>query len=150
MFDHRELETHLAHLSNSHVIRTLLLTEIHGIKHGSSRPQRTMRGLWYHMIIKPALSRAGLLNKKTSTERGGKGKAVDWAQILSRVLGDLVDDGLTSYEQMNIIDGSRQRSTAGDIIKYIANVQIVGGHFPWVILFIEKDTVWPTVVPTSF
>jgi hypothetical protein len=95
-----------------------------------------MRGMWYD-YIKPVLSRAGLLNQKT---RGGKDVA--WDDKLSIYLVELVREGATSYEEMRIVDGSRQRRPAKAVVQTIADVDLVGGHYPWLILFSEKDTIW--------
>jgi len=131
-----DLVRELAGLADSEIVRSLLMAEIDAIRAGDDRETRTMRNLWYS-LIKPALSRAGLLNKTT---RGGR--PVDWARYLSRYLAELVRAGATTYEELRIVDGSRQRTTARTVTKSIADVALVGAHFPWVILFTEKDTIW--------
>ena len=127
-------------LADSEVMRSLLLAEVEAIRAGAEREDRTMRGLWYS-LVKPALERLGLLNELTS-----RGKPKDWDGNLSRYLGELVRVGATTYEELHIIDGSRQRTTATRIPKRVIEpVTLVGAHFPWVILFTEKDTIWPVV-----
>ena len=37
---------------------------------------------------------------------------------------------------------SRQRRPAADVARTMASVRLVGGHYPWLILFTEKDTIW--------
>jgi len=118
------------------VMRAILLAEVEAIRSGKEQESRTMRNLWYD-AVKPVLSRAGILNKKT---RGGKD--VGWDAKLSDYLAELVREGKTTYEELRIIDGSRQRQVSVAITKTVTDVQLVGAHFPWVILFSEKDTIW--------
>jgi hypothetical protein len=126
----------LGSMANSKVMRTLLMAEVQAIRGGAERERRTMRNMWYD-YIKPVLSRSGLLDKDT---RNGNG--VDWPALLSRYLGEMVRDGATSYEELSIVDGSRQRQVATAITHTVADVQLVGAHYPWLILFTEKDTIW--------
>ena len=135
----QELRGHLAHIPNSQVVRSLLIAEVEAIRAGADREMRTLRGLWYS-LVKPALSRAGILDKLTK-----KGKPTNWAADLSRYLGELVRIGETTYEELRIIDGSRSRQTATTVAQTIIDVDLVGAHFPWVILFTEKDTIWGAV-----
>jgi hypothetical protein len=134
-----ELRAALAGRADSEVMRCLLVAERNAIRAGAERETRTMRGLWYS-LIKPTLSRAGLLGKRT---KGGKD--VPWDDKLSIYLAELVRMGQTTYEEMCIVDGSRQRQPAVAMAKTVSDVQLVGAHFPWVILFVEKDTIWPQV-----
>lgn len=136
-----ELVAELSGKPDSVVMRSLLFAEIEAVRAGAEREERTMRNLWYD-IVKPALSRAGLLNLKTA---GGKGDPIPWDRKLSVYLAELVRGGETSYEELQIIDGSRQRQAAVAIMSTVAEVQLVGPHFPWVILFTEKDTIWRQV-----
>jgi len=121
---------------DSDLMRTLILTEAHAIRNGAERERRTMRNFWYDHV-KPVLSRAGRLGDKTSG-----GKDVDWPAKLSVYLTELVRAGETSYSELRIVDGSRQRRPAADIVRQVATVRLVGGHYPWVIIFTEKDTIW--------
>ena len=134
-----ELRTAFVGAKDAEIVRGLILAEVEAIRGGAKREHRTMRNLWY-TLVKPALSRAGVLNNKT---RGGK--PVAWAGKLSVYLSELVGMGLTSYEGLGIIDGSRQRQQAACITNPITDVEVVGPHFPWVILFTEKDTIWGEV-----
>lgn len=131
-----ELRLALAGLDDSVIMRSLLMAEIQAVRNGAERETRTMRNLWYS-LVKPALSRAGILNKTTSG-----GQPVPWAGKLSKYLAELVRMGATSYEELNIVDGSRQRQPAVVITQPVADVELVGAHFPWLILFTEKDTIW--------
>ena len=103
------------------------------------REVRTLRGLWYK-LIKPIVSRSGRLN-----ELGKNNKPVEWARYLSDYLNELVDAGITSYEELAIIDGSRERRPAAQVDAQLVDVTMIGGHYPWIILFTEKDTIWPIV-----
>ena len=138
-----QLRAALAEAKDSEVMRSLILAEVEAIRNGSAREHRTMRSLWY-TLVKPALSRAGLLNKTTAS-----GNPVDWAGKLSQYLAELVRMGLTSYEELHIIDGSRQRQLAVAMTRPVADVRLVGPHFPWVILFTEKDTIWGEVASVA-
>lgn len=131
-------------LGNNEVMRSILIAEIEAVRAGAPRESRTMRGLWYE-IVKPLLSRSGELYRPKSTD----GKPVDWARLLSEVLADLVGDRITSYEELKIIDGSRQRQAARPLSAQLLDVSMVGGHYPWVILFTEKDTIWPIIEDIS-
>lgn len=134
-----EVRAWLSGLPDSLVIRSILKAEIDAIRAGAEREARTLRGLWYD-TVKPLLSRAGILNSTTKN-----GKPIEWDANLSRYLAELVRMGITSYEEMLIVDGSRQRQTAQNFVTQFVDVQMVGDHFPWVILFTEKDTIWPVV-----
>ena len=134
-----ELSAALGDLADSEVMRSLIAAEITAVRDGAEREARTMRNLWYS-LVKPALSRAGLLNKKT---RGGRD--VPWDDKLSKYLAEMVRAGQTTYEELSIVDGSRQRQAAVSITSPVASVELVGPHFPWVILFTEKDTIWGVV-----
>jgi hypothetical protein len=134
-----ELQDALADAKDSVVMRSLILAEVEAMRAGAERERRTMRNLWYE-LVKPALSRAGILNKLT---RGGK--PVPWANKLSGYLAELVRAGETSYEELLIVDGSRQRRPARVVTQTVADVELVGAHFPWVILCTEKDTIWGEV-----
>ncbi len=134
-----ELSAALAGRPNSEVIRALLMAEVTAIRAGARREERTMRGLWYS-LVKPSLSRAGLLNKKTAGD-----KDTPWDDLLSKYLAELVRAGETSYNELAIVDGSRQRRPAGEVAAAVAHVELVGPHYPWVILFTEKDTIWPVL-----
>lgn len=127
-------------LGNAEVMRSILYAEIEAVRAGAPRETRTMRGLWYE-VVKPLLSRSGELYRPKSTD----GKPVEWARLLSEGLADLVGDSLTSYEELKILDGSRQRQAAQPLSAQLLDVSMVGGHYPWVILFTEKDTIWPII-----
>lgn len=86
-----ELQEALSGLADSQVMRTLITAEVEAIRNGAERETRTMRNLWYS-LVKPALSRAGLLN--TTTRNGGRvhnpicdNRAASWGTFS---LGDLV------------------------------------------------------------
>lgn len=135
----RDLRALLGGLKDSELMRSLIMAEVVQVRQGADRETRTMRSVWYDHI-KPVLSRLGVLNQKTRN-----GEAVDWPTKLSAYLAEIVRDGLTTYEELLIIDGSRQRQVAYEILVPVQNVPVVGAHFPWLILFTEKDTIWPVV-----
>lgn len=135
--EHRAL---LADLPDSQALRTLLMAEVQAIRAGTvEREARTMRGLWYD-VIKSPLSHAGILNKKTR-----HGHDVPWDKKLSDILAELVREGVTTYEELRVVDGSRQTQVAVTITHTVAAVSLVGAHYPWIILFTEKDTMWGEV-----
>jgi hypothetical protein len=135
----QELRYYLGDEPDRQVMRSLLIAELEAIRGGAKRETRTMRNLWYS-LIKPALSRAGILNKTT---RGGR--PVPWDRKLSVGIAELVRMSFTTYEELRIVDGSRLRQTATVVAHTVADVDLVGDHFPWVILFTEKDTMWGAV-----
>jgi len=135
----QEIKQLLSGLTYTEVIRSLILYEVNAIRAGEAREIRTLRGLWYK-LIKPIVSRSGRLN-----ELGANNKPVEWSRYLSDYLKELVDAGITSYQELAIIDGSRERRPAAQVDAQLIDVSMVGGHYPWVILFTEKDTIWPIV-----
>jgi len=135
-----ELQGALLGLKDSEVMRSLLMAEVQAVQDGAEREARTMRSLWYS-LVKPALSRLGILDARTNG-----GKPVAWDRLMSKYLAELVRAGLTSYEELSIIDGSRQRQRAARVTRSIIDpVTLVGAHYPWLILFTEKDAIWGEV-----
>lgn len=121
------------------IMRSLIFADVQSIRAGNDPGERTLRSLWYS-LVKPALSRMDILDKKTDG-----GNSVDWPGLLSDYAGDLVKDGVTTYQELRIIDGSRQRRPAATVTQTVAAVDLVGAHYPWVIIFTEKDTMWGVV-----
>ena len=136
-----ELRAQFGRADKADVLRSLILAERDAIRAGAVREDRTLRNFWYDHI-KPVLSRAGRL---AETTKGPKAQDVDWDGLLSKYLASLVRKGETSYAELRIVDGSRQRQPATAIAHTVADVRLVGAHYPWVILFTEKDTIWPEV-----
>lgn len=134
-----ELRAAFAGETNAGVMRALVLAEVQSIREGAQRDQRTLRGFWYD-YIKPILSRLGLLNTPTKN-----GKDIDWDGMLSKYLAQLVRDGQTTYNELAIVDGSRQRRVARSALYTVADVTLIGARYPWLILFTEKDTIWDAV-----
>lgn len=134
-----QIRAWLADIPDSEVMRSILMAEIQAIRGGAPREARTLRNVWYQ-IVKPVLSRAGILNKTT---KGGK--PIEWARKLSNYLAELVRAGATSYEELLIVDGSRQRQAAQVIDHQLIDVRMTGAHYPQIILFTEKDTMWNEV-----
>lgn len=124
------------HYKNTEVTRSIIMAEVEEIRSGNPRQQRTLRGFWY-ATVKPALSQAGLLNKKTSNDT-----PVDWASDLSTYIAELVRAGETSYPELNIVDNSRRRQRARALSAPVIEVDMVGAHYPYLILFTEKDTIY--------
>lgn len=125
--------------SNAGALRGLIMAEVRDIRGGSNRDERTLRGFWYD-YVKPLLSRLGLLHKLTSNN-----KPVDWDAKLSKYVAEQVRLGSTSYKELALVDGSRQKRVAKPADFGIAHVTLAGDHFPWVILFTEKDAAWGAV-----
>jgi hypothetical protein len=121
------------------IMRSLIFAEVQRIRTGNDPGARTLRSLWYS-LAKPTLSRMGILDKKTSG-----GNPVDWPKLLSDHTADLVRDGVTTYQELRIIDGSRQRRPAASVTQTVAAVDLVGAHYPWLIIFTEKNTIWNVV-----
>ncbi len=134
-----ELLAQMHGADDAKVVRSLLMREIERVRAGDQKVQRTMRNVWYQRI-KPVLTKLGVLNKQT---RGGGD--VDWPQKMSNYLGELVDAGVTSYGDLMIVDASRARRNPSDVRLMVANVTVVRAHYPNVILFTEKDTIYSLV-----
>lgn len=134
-----ELQAAFGGESNAGALRGLIMAEVCDIRNGSGRDERTLRGFWYD-YVKPLLSRLGLLHKLTSNN-----KPVDWDAKLSKYVAEQVRHGSTSYKELALVDGSRQRRVAQAVNVGIADVTLAGDHFPWVILFTEKDAAWGAV-----
>lgn len=135
------------------IVRSLLMWELSRVRSlqeaGEEIEPRTLRSLWY-TLIKPALDKLGALEKNYyNRERVRKakdiGKIPDWAGLLSKYLSQLVEKGVTSYEELGIIDGSRQRQPPRSQSLQVNSVAIVGVHYPNIVLFTEKDTIYSIV-----
>lgn len=136
-----ELLAEFGRADKADVLRSLILAERDAIRAGAVREDRTLRNFWYDHI-KPVLSRAGRLAEKTT---GPKAQDVDWDGLLSKYLAKLVRKGETSYWRSCALwtgrgKWNRQR-------RLLTRSQMCGSvaHYPWVILFTEKDTIWPVV-----
>lgn len=126
------------------IIRSLLVTELRRCER-EDVPIRTLRNVWYKQI-KPILSRIGYLDPaRYPLDAEGRPKIPDFPRKLSAIMASMVKEGICSYHDMSIIDGSRQRRPGKEVIAPLYNVSLVGVHRPEIILFTEKDTVWPIV-----
>jgi hypothetical protein len=135
------------------LMRSILMFEVTRVKAirktGESMEPRTLRSLWY-TLLKPALDRLGALEPGYFTPDRVKslkdvGKVPDWDGLASKYLAELVEAGITSYDELGIIDGSRQRREPRGQTLPVNNVAIVGVHHPNLLLFTEKDTIYSIV-----
>ena len=146
--DREEIREHLDFVPWAIVMRSLLMFEIERVRQSETPEPRTLRFLWYS-LIKPALEKLGALQEEFYDETRVKNKdrqfeIPKWDQKLSMYLSELVDQGITTYEQLGIVDGSRpRRSPCGQHIP-VHTVSTVR-PYPNIILFTEKDTVFQVV-----
>jgi len=133
-----ELRRVLGGLKKSVLMRTIILNEKEFL---SVDYNRSLRGFWY-ATVKPALDKLGLLTKEDQTEEA----LTRWDAELSRYMADLVRDGLLTYQDLNIIDTSRQRENPairyGLVDEEAFGVQFNVAPYPVIILCTEKDTVY--------
>lgn len=134
-----ELCAQLGGADHAKIMRSLLMREVERVKAGEQTESRTMRNVWYKRI-KPVLSKLGVLNQQTRS-----GNEVDWPRRMSESLGELVDAGVTSYGELMIVDASRSRRNPTGMVLPVADVPVVGAHYPGIILFTEKDTIYGEV-----
>lgn len=150
--DREEIKLHLEGQSWAILMRSLLVYEIGRVreakKGGETIESRTLRSLWY-TLVKPSLDKLGALEKSYFTSERVKqkdiGKVPDWDGLMSKYLVQLVDDRWTSYEELAIIDGSRQRRPPRKQSLSVRSVETVGVHHPNLVLFTEKDTIYGIV-----
>ncbi len=126
---------------DSVLIRSILMSEVQACRNGKNPPQRTLRGLWYQ-LVKPVLSRLGLLDKHKNHKRG-------WDKLLSAYLVELVDARACDYETLGIVDGSRQRQAPARRMLAIKNVPVVEKHQPNIIILSEKDSIYHVIRPVA-
>ena len=134
-----EIQAILGDQKMSVIIRSLLMWEVNKAKE-TTPERRTLRGLWYQ-AIKPALDRIGAL--KPGFYKSGKVPKLD--KLLSRHLAELVRMGITTYLDVGIIDGSRQRRPPLDTHHPLKKAQLVKAQALPVILFIEKDPAYSVI-----
>lgn len=122
----------------SQIMRTIILNERDFL---SVNYKRSLRGFWY-TTVKPILDKLGLLTEKDSEEH----KLKKWDSELSRYMGELAKTGELSYQDLNILDTSRQRETPSE--RYmITDVQTFGykvqvAPYANIIICVEKDTAY--------
>lgn len=125
---------------DSVLLRSILMSEVATCK--KTKPQqRTLRGLWYQ-LVKPVLSRLGLLDKHKNHKRG-------WDKLLSVYLVELVDTRVCDYETLGIVDGSRQRQPPARHTLSIKKVPVVEKHHPNIIILSEKDSIFHVIKPVA-
>ena len=138
-----ELNAELGDANDAMIIRSLIYAEVSAMRDGRQYDEpRTMRGgIWYD-LLKPALSKMGILYKETKESKPEKPKLVDWPQMMSQQLVAMVEGGITTYSELQIVDASRLRSLAHTVANGVVTSQITGDHYPNVIAFIEKDSTY--------
>lgn len=123
---------------NSHLMRSIIMNEA---EFSPVDYDRTLRALWYS-VVKPTLDKLGLLTEKDSTEES----LTKWDSELSRYAADLVRKGLLTYQDLHIVDQSRQRSNPADRYSIVDmetfGYQVGVRAYPNIIIGTEKDTVY--------
>ena len=101
---------------------------------------RSLRGFWYS-TVKPTLDKLGLLTENDSTEDG----LTKWDAKLSLYMAELVRLGAASYQDLHIVDTSRQRATPANAYRTVDpetyGDQVSAAPYPNIIISTEKDTV---------
>lgn len=133
------------------IMRSLLMAELDRVR-SEDVETRTLRNLWY-TLAKPAFSKLGFLDPLTyyKLNQQGRGRKLDripnagWvskrlAERLSLALARMVRDGVTTYGEMRIIDTSRPRRPARPVTVSLLSIELIGAHYPEIILATEKDT----------
>jgi hypothetical protein len=145
-----EARYYLDNQSWSFIIRSLLMYEIDRVRYSEDRIEpRTLRSLWY-TLIKPALEKLGALEESyytmaRSRKKNDVGKIPDWSAKLSKYLVELVDNGITSYEELRVIDESRPRRPPQGNGMTVHTVDLIDSYNPNIVLFTEKDTIYNVV-----
>ena len=126
---------------NSELMRTIIINERDYI---SINYNRSLRGFWYS-TVKPTLDKLGLLTEKDSTEEA----LTKWDAELSRYVGQLVRSGEVSYQDLRILDISRQRKTPREAYN-VAGIETFGhktriAPYSNIIITTEKDTVFSII-----
>ena len=102
---------------------------------------RSLRGFWYS-TVKPTLDKLGLLTENDSTEDG----LTKWDAKLSLYMAELVRLGAASYQDLHIVDTSRQRATPANAYRTVDpetyGYQVSAAPYPNIIISTEKDTVY--------
>jgi hypothetical protein len=141
---------YLDHQDWSFIVRSLLMYEVERVRQSDEPIEpRTLRSLWY-TLIKPALEKLGALEPEYYTpdrvrQLKDAGNIPDWDGLTSKYLAELVKLGVTTYEELNIIDGSRPRRAPAEQSLSVKSVGTVGVHYPNILLFTEKDTIYSVV-----
>lgn len=125
-------------LNIAELLRTIILNEK---KFLTIDYDRSLRGFWYS-TVKPTLDKLGKLEEKDSTEEG----LTKWDGELSRNMADLVRLGAVSYQDLRIVDTSRQRDTPSSLYRTVDpqtyGYQVTAAPYPNIIISTEKDTVY--------
>jgi hypothetical protein len=134
-----ELRERLGWLKNNAILlRTIILNEKDFIHVDYDR---SLRGFWYS-TVKPTLDKLGLLTEQDSTEEG----LTKWDAELSRYVAELVRLGEVSYQDLHIVDTSRQRATPANAYRTVDpetyGYQVTAAPYPNIIISTEKDTVY--------
>lgn len=122
-----ELREYWGHLkADSDVMRNIVLNEKDFC---DCKYDRSQREFWYK-TVKPTLEKLGKLSDSTEDTM------THWDKVLSRYLGELVKDDMMTYQDIRIVDRSRQYD--------------VPAHFSFhpysnIVVAVEKDTVYHVV-----
>lgn len=105
---------------------------------------RSLRRFWYR-TVKPVLSKLGKFTISDQSEE----KIKKWDRKLSDCMADLVRMGAITYQDIRIVDESRQRRPS-DNIYCSTRIETYGykaaePKYPGVILCTEKDTTYNTI-----
>lgn len=125
----------------SYLMRSIIMSEKN---HSTVDYDRSLRSMWYSSV-KPTLEKLGLLEESDQTEEG----LTKWDAVLSRYVADLLRRGYLTYQDLHIVDNSRQRGNPSH--QYSVEDLEVFGHqvttapYSNIIIATEKDTVYSII-----
>jgi len=127
------------------LMRTIILNERDFL---SIDYERSLRGFWYSNV-KPTLDKLGLLTENDQEEDN----LTQWDKTLSHYMAELVRLGVLSYQDLKIVDNSRQREAPKEtyrpasIASYGYKVRIA--PYSNIIICTEKDTAYNIIRDVS-
>lgn len=131
-YSKEELATLLGHLKKSELMRSIILNERDFC---TCNYERSQRSFWYS-VVKPTLDKLGKLTPDDETEEALTG----WDKTLSKYLTELVKEGQLTYQDIMIVDKSRELNVPD---KYTFS------PYRNIIVCCEKDTIYSVVSDIS-
>lgn len=131
-YSKEELDTLLGHLKKSELMRSIILNERDFC---TCNYERSQRSFWYS-IVKPTLDKLGKLTPDDETEEALTG----WDKTLSKYLTELVKEGQLTYQDIMIVDKSRELNVPD---------RYTFSPYRNIIVCCEKDTIYSVVSDIS-
>lgn len=127
-----ELVILLGHLKKSELMRSIILNERDFC---TCNYERSQRSFWYS-VVKPTLDKLGKLTPDDETEEALTG----WDKTLSKYLTELVKEGRLTYQDIMIVDKSRELNVPD---------RYTFSPYRNIIVCCEKDTIYSVVSDIS-